>query len=59
MNPRLLHGLGDEVVGAGGLSDLANGEREAVRRSHGARDDDHLVCLESSTHTPYLAHHYR
>jgi hypothetical protein len=38
---------------------LADGEREAVGHSHGAGDDDHLVCLESSTHTPYLAHHCR
>ena len=52
MNPRLLRSHGDEVVGAGGLGDLANGEREAVGRSHGAGDGDHLVCLESSTHTP-------
>ena len=59
MNPRLLHGHGDEVVGASGLGDLADGECEAVRRSHGARDDDHLVRLGSSTHTPYLACHYR
>ena len=59
MNPRLLRSHGDEVVGAGGLGDLADSEREAVRRSHGARDDDHLVCLGSSTHTPYLARHCR
>ena len=59
MNPRLLRGHGDEVVGAGGPGDLADGEREAVWRSHRARDDDHLVCLENSTHTPYLARHYR
>ena len=59
MNPCFLRGHDDEVVEAGGLGDLADGEREAVRRSHGARDDDHLVCLESSTHTPYLARHYR
>ena len=59
MNPRLLRGHGDEVVGARGLGDLANGECEAVRRSHEARDDDNLVRLESSMHTPYLARHYR
>ena len=59
MNPRLLRGHGDEVVGASGPGDLADGECEAVRRSHGTRDDDHLVRLESSTHTPYLAHHCR
>ena len=57
MNTRLGHGDGD--VRAGGPSDLADGEREAVGRSHGAGDDDHLVCLESSTHTPYVAHHCR
>ena len=50
---------GDEVVGAGGPGDLADGEREAVRRSHGTGDDDHLVRLGSSMHTPYLARHCR
>ena len=59
MNLHLLRGHGDGVVGASGLGDLTDGEHEAVRRSHGTRDDDHLVCLESSTHTPYLACHYR
>ena len=59
MNPRLLRGHGDEAVGAGGPGDLTDGEREAVRRSHEAEDDDHLVRLESSTHTPYLARHCR
>ena len=59
MNPRLLRDHGDEVVGASGPGDLADGECEVVRRSHGARDDDHLVHLGSSTHTPYLARHYR
>ena len=57
MNLRFLRGHGDEVIGAGGPGDLADGEREAIWCSHGARDDDHLVCLESSTHTPYLARH--
>ena len=59
MDLRLLRGHGDEVVRASGLGDLADGEREAVRRSHRTGDDDHLVRLESSTHTPYLAHHCR
>ena len=59
MKPHLLWGHGDEVIGASGLGDPADGEREAVRRSHGTGDDDHLVRLESSTHTPYLACHYR
>ena len=59
MNPRLLCGHSVEVVGASGPGDLADGEREAVRRSHGAGGDDRLVCLESSTHTPYLARHCR
>ena len=49
----------DKVVGASGPGDSADGEREAVQRSHGSRDDDHLVLLGSSTHTTYLAHHYR
>ena len=56
---RLLRGHGDEVVGASGPGDLADGEREAIWRSHGTRDDDHLVRLGSSTHTPYLACHCR
>ena len=59
MNPRLLRSHGDEVVRASGLGDLADNEREAVRHSHGTRDDDHLVRLESSMHTPYLARHCR
>ena len=59
MNPRLPRGHGDGVVGAGGPGDLADGEREAIRCSHEAGDDDHLVCLESNTHTPYLARHCR
>ena len=50
MNPRLLRGHGDVVVGASGPGDLADGEREAVQRSHGTGDDDHLVRLGSSTH---------
>ena len=59
MDLRLLHGHGDEVVGASGLGDLADGEREAIWRSHGTGDDDHPVCLGSSTHIPYLACHCR
>ena len=59
LNPHLLRGHDDEVVGASGPGDLADGEREAVRRSHGTGDDDHLVRLESSTQTPYLACHCR
>ena len=59
MDLRLLRGHSDEVVGASGLGDLADGEREAVRHSHGTGDEDHLVRLESSTHTPYLARHCR
>ena len=51
MNSRLLRDHGDEVVGASGPGDLADGEREAVQHSHGTGDDDHLVRLESSTHT--------
>ena len=39
--------------------DLVDGEREAVRRSHGSGDDDYLVLLGSGTHTPYLARHCR
>jgi len=39
--------------------DLADGEREAFSHGSGSRDDDHLVRLESCTHTPYLARHYR
>ena len=51
--------LGCYIVEASGPGDLADGEREAVRRSHGTRDDDQLVRLESSMHTPYLARHCR
>ena len=41
------------------LGDLADGECEAFY--HGSRrgDDDHLVHVESCTHTPYLARHCR
>jgi hypothetical protein len=53
----LLHGCDNEVVGAGGLGDLADHESEAHRRGHGIREDDHLARLKSSTHTPYLARH--
>ena len=59
MNLRLLCGHGDEVVEVSGPGDPADGEREAVRLSHGTRDDDHLVRLESSMHTPYLVCHCR
>ena len=59
MDLRLLRGHGDEVVGASGLDDLADGEREVIQRSHGTGDDDHLVRLGSSTRTPYLACHCR
>ena len=54
MDLHLLCGHGDEVVEASGPGDLTDGEREAVRCSHEARDDDHLVRLESSTHTPLV-----
>jgi hypothetical protein len=47
------------VVRAGGPGDLADREREARRRGHGVREDDHLACLKSSTNTLYLARHYR
>ena len=55
----LIHGRGGEADEAGGLGDLADGEIEAVRHDHEVRDDDHLARLESYTHTPHLAHHYR
>ena len=47
-----------EATSAGCPGDLANGEREAFGHSSGSGDDDHLVCLESCTHTPYLVRHY-
>jgi len=40
-------------------SDLADGERETFGHSGGSWDDDHLVRLESCTHTPYVARHCR
>ena len=52
MDLRPLRGHGNEVVGASGPGDLADGEREAVQRSHGAGDDDHLVRLGNNTHPP-------
>ena len=41
----------------GCLGDLADGVREAFCHGSGSRDDDHLVRLESYTHTPYLVRH--
>jgi len=38
-------------------SDLPNGEREAFDHDRGSWNDNHLVCRESCTHTPYLARH--
>ena len=35
------------MVEAGGLVDLADGEREAVRHGREVGDDDHLACLEA------------
>jgi hypothetical protein len=55
----LLCGSGSEAVDAGGLGDLADGEREIVCHDRGVGDDDHLACLGSCTHTPYLARHCR
>ena len=46
-----------EVVADAGEAVADAGEREAVRRSHGSGDDDHLVLLGSGTHTPYLVRH--
>ena len=43
-------GRDSEVVGAGGLGDLADGEREAICHGHEVRDDDHLVRLGSYMH---------
>jgi hypothetical protein len=56
---RLLRGRDGEAVDAGGPGDLADGEREAVRHGREVGDDDHLACLRSSMHTPYLARHCR
>jgi len=39
--------------------DLADGEREAFTHGSRSRDDDHLVRLESCTHSPYLVRHCR
>ena len=43
---------GREATGAGCPGDLANGEREAFCHGSGSGDDNHLVRLESYTHTP-------
>jgi len=45
---------GGEAAGTGRLGDLADGEREAFCHERGSGDDDHLVRLESYTHTLYL-----
>jgi len=55
----LFQSQGREATGTSCLGDLADGEREAFSHGSGSRDDDHLVRLESCTHTPYLVHHYR
>jgi len=39
--------------------DLDDCKREAFGHGSRSRDDDHLVCLESCMHTPYLACHCR
>jgi hypothetical protein len=38
---------GGEAVGADGLGDMADGEREAVHHGRKVGDDDHLVRLEA------------
>ena len=63
---RCRHGLdlgffqshGRDAVDASGPGNLADGECEAFYHSSRSGDDD-LVCLESCTHTPYLARHCR
>ena len=47
------------AVRSSGPGDLANGEREAVRHSHGIGEVGYQVRLGSCTHTPYLTHHSR
>ena len=55
----LLRSHGRKTTGVGRPDDLADGEREALSHGSGSEDDDHLIHLESCTHTPYLAHHCR
>ena len=50
---------GREATSVGCPGDLANGEREAFRHDSGSGDDNHLVRMESYTHTPYVMHHRR
>ena len=55
----LFQSHGHEATSASCPGDLADGEREAFSHGSRSRDDDHLVRLESCTHTPYLARHCR
>ena len=54
-----LQGHGRKAAIMSHPSDLADGEHETFGHGSGSWDDDHLVCLGSYTHTPYLARHYR
>ena len=58
----ILHHLHDLPVAVGD-NDLGHGfDREDLAQlegGHGAWEGDHLVHHGFSTHTPYLAHHYR
>jgi len=55
----LFQSCGRKAAGVTRPGDLADDEREAFGHGSGSWDDDHLVRLESFTHTPYMAHHYR
>ena len=59
MDLHLLEGRGGEAVEAGGLGDLADGERETACHDRGVGHDDHLARMGSCTHIPYLARHCR
>ena len=58
----ILHRFHDLPV-AVGANDPSNGtDREDLARlekGHGARESNHLVGHGISTHTPYMARHYR
>ena len=54
-----LQSHGRKAAGVSRLGDLADGECETFGHGGGSWDDDHLVRLESCTHTPYLTRHCR
>jgi len=58
----ILHRLHDLPVAIGADDPGHGSDREDLAQlgeGHGAREGDHLVRHEFSTHTPYLARHCR